>query len=100
MVLEYKTFDVFYRNIEEKIKTKKFYVSLEDLTNCGIEVFYNDVQRMLEIKDEINLCYLKIGVETIIFDRCNFTGQVKGTTLRTKRETINRKEFYNSFMRA
>ena len=91
-----KCFDVVYRKPEHKKQITKFYITLENLNDFGIERFYNDVMKILEIK-YFTLCYLKIGTKVLISDKCNFTNGVKGTAIKTKKKTVKIKEFVNKW---
>jgi len=93
---EIKRFETFFRIPNRKINATKFFVSLENLNDYGIEKFYGDVQRILEIRFN-NLCYLKIGRKEIIKDRCNFTTRPQGKAVKTKRKTRNTIEFVDKW---
>jgi len=97
LVNGYKTFKVFYSAIETnkgKIIPAEFYATNENISNYGIEKVYLDIQFILELRHK-NLCFLKVGNETLIYDRVNFVGIPKGKAVKTTKFIRDKKEFYN-----
>ena len=87
MGFEIKTFNVFFRLPNKKIQTTKFFVTLENIKAYGIEQFYLDLQKTLELKHRL-LCFLKVNEKTLIADRCNFTTRPQGKSRKTKKQHI------------
>jgi len=92
----YKTFNVLYSAIDTnkgKIVSTQFYATNENLADYGIELFYLDVQKILEQRHKI-LCFLKVGALILIPDRTNFVGIPKGKAIKTTKFIRDKKEFY------